>query len=103
MDQGIKSALDKYNLKLGLQATNSKSDLKNKIMFVAAIVIAVVLVFSVCVKSELLGADRVWNEIAEIDLGEKTVGAWLEEISKNVTTVFASDNQLESNVDENRE
>ena len=95
MDQGIRSALDKYHSKLGLQVASNSKEAGSKILLLIATFAAVVLIFVVCVRYEVLGAERIWKEIAKIDVGNKTVGAWVDKIGNDISAVFASENSVQ--------
>ncbi len=94
MDQALKSALDKYNGKLGL-TTSQKPSITSKILLGAAICIAVVLVFSVFVKYEFLGAEHVWSEIKDISVGEQTIGSIINNLGEDLSVVISQSNENE--------
>ena len=92
MDQGVRSALNKYNVKIGIQEPTEKNTYANKISLALAVVVAASLVFSVCVKYEFLGADKAWSKITEIHVGEETVGSLIEGIGEEISSVFSKNN-----------
>lgn len=93
MDQALKSALDKYNDKLGISTPTNKSNLVNKITMLLAIITAITLVFSVCVRYNFLGAGEVWKWIENISVGEETVGVLIEDVEEKFRTVFSHGEQ----------
>ncbi len=92
MDQALKSALDKYNGKLG-QNTSEKPSIINKMFLATAIFIAVVLVFSVFVRYELLGAEYVWSEIKDVSVGDETIGSILNHLGEGLSVVISQNNE----------
>jgi len=90
MDHGIRSALDKYNVKNGtLKSSNISSS--GKAVFYAAVTIAIVLVMIVCVKYNFMGIGVFWEKIENISVGDQTVGALIEGIEKEISSVLSSD------------
>ncbi len=104
MDQALKSALEKYNGKVGVAAPIDKSSLVNKIAMGIAVVIAIVLVFSVCVRYDFLGAGQVWLWIENIGVGDQTVGTLIDGVENQITSVFSqSQEKTTAPINENGE
>lgn len=93
MDQALKSALEKYNNKLGVSAPLQKSNVVNKVTMTLAIITAVILVFSVCVRYDFLRAGEVWEWIENINVGEDTVGVLIDGVEEKFKTVFSQSAQ----------
>lgn len=91
MDHGIKSALDKYNMKNGNAKSSQNMSSSGKAVLYAAVTIAIVLVMIVCVKYNFLGIGLFWDKIENISVGDQTVGAVIDGIEKEFSAVFASD------------
>ena len=92
MDQALKSALEKYNGKLGL-ATSQRPTMISKIFLGVAICIGLVLVFSVFVKYDFLGAENVWSEIKDISVGEQTIGSIINNLSEDFSVAISQNNK----------
>lgn len=92
MDQAVKSALDKYNCKQGVTSSVSQSSTPfARILGWVAVIIIFVGAFSFCVKNEYLGADVLWEQITELQVGEQTIGEAIDAISQKITMTFVSD------------
>lgn len=100
MDDSIRSALEKYKEKNGIES--SPANVKdNRIMTFLCIIVTVVLGFSLCVKYDVLGADKVWERISKINIGEKTVGSLFEGIESGIVDVFSKNDIDDKSPNEN--
>lgn len=93
MDQALKSALDKYNGKLGIINEKEKGRGSNKILMGIATIIAISLLFSVLVKYDVFGAKNIWINIKSIPIGEQTIGTIIEDFGKDFSFVLSKNSE----------
>lgn len=93
MDQALKSALDKYQGKNNVPNRKENSSMLYKVCLGAAIIISLILVTSVFVRYDVLGAGQIWRNIKEISVGKQTVGVIIEGVGEKISTVFSQTNE----------
>ncbi len=95
MDQAIKSALDKYHGK----NTSNNGQSSHKPMGVTSvflICIAIIIILSLCIKYDFLGAGKAWNKVENINLGKTTVSQMIDTFKERFKSVFEANSTSKS-------
>ena len=87
MDQAIKSALDKYHGKN--TSNNDQGSHKSMgLTGVLLICVAIIIILSLCIKYDVLGAGKAWNKVENINLGKTTVSQMIDTFKERFNSVF---------------